>query len=255
MTENKKMSLAVLIIVVLILGSLAITFFIMKENERQQRIMVEQTLEETLRAKEQTIKELNEMTQLKDEVELKAEELKKEAEKLSQDLENEKKERQLVLTKVEEREKKVKELSIALEENKTEIEELMEAIASFKSQNEELTSQLSQIKLAKLTLEDKILTGGSMAGAVVELEKIIVKKSDENIKGKVLVVNKEFNFVILDLGWGSGVEAGTILDVKRGTELLGKVEVENVYDDMSSAVILSQWQKGTIQENDIVELP
>lgn len=254
MAENKKMSLTALIIVVLILGSLAITFFIMKENERQQRIMVEQTLEETLQAKEQTLKELNEMTRLKDEVELKAEELKKEAEKLSQDLESEKKEKQLVLTKVEEREKKIKELSVALEENKTELEELMESIASFKNQNEELTSQLSQIKLAKRTLEDRILSGGSGAGTV-ELEKIVVKKNDENIKGKVLVVNKEFNFVILDLGRGSNVEAGTILDVKRGTELLGKVEVENVYDDMSSAVILSQWQKGPIQENDIVELP
>lgn len=254
MSDNKKMSLVALIVLVVLLGSLAITFFIMKENERQQRIMVEQTLEETLKAKEQTVAELKEMTQLKEEIELKAQELKKDAEKLAQDLENEKKERQIALTKVEEREKEIKDLSVALEENKSELEELMKSVETFKRENEELNSQLSQIKIAKQSLEEKILSGISATGAV-ELEKIVVKKSDENIKGRVLVVNDEFNFVILDLGRASGVEAGTILDVKRDSNLLAKVEVENVYDDMSSAIILSQWQKGPIQENDIVELP
>ncbi len=251
MAETTKIPLVILIILVLVTTSLAVTFFIMKEQEKQQRVLIEQTLDETLKVKEQTLKDLREMTRLKTDAELKIDQLKEEAKRLSQDLERQKKEAQAALAKLKDGENKVRKLSTALKEQETKVESLMQTRKSLKSQNEELNIQLSQIRLAKQALENKILIGESGA---VQLEKIVVRGITQEIEGKVLVVNDEFNFVVLDLGEDSGVEPGTILTITRDGAVLGKVEVENVYEDMSSAIILPQWQKGPFMEDDNVEI-
>ncbi len=251
MAETTKIPLVILIILVLVSASLAITFFIMKEQEKQQRVLIEQTLDETLKAKEQTLKDLKEMARLKTDAELKTDQLKEEAKRLSQDLEKQKKEAQAALAKLKDNEGKVKKISAALEKQKAKIENLMQTTKSLKSQNEELNIQLSQIRLAKQALENKILMGESGG---IQLEKIVVRGAIQEIEGRILVVNDEFNFVVLDLGEDSGIEPGTILTVTREGAVLGKVEVENVYEDMSSAIILPQWQKGSFMEDDNVEI-
>jgi len=251
MAETTKIPLVILIVLTLVSASLAITFFIMKEQEKQQRVLIEQTLDETLKAKEQTLKDLKEMTRLKTDAELKTDQLKEEAKRLSQDLEKQKKEARAALAKLKDGMSKIEKLSTALEEQKTKMENLMQATKSLESQNKELGVQLFQIRLAKQALENKILMGESGA---VQLEKIVVRRATQEIEGRILVVNDEFNFVVLDLGEDSGIEAGTILTVTREGAVLGKVEVENVYEDMSSAIILPQWQKGSFMEDDNVEI-
>lgn len=70
------------------------------------------------------------------------------------------------------------------------------------------------------------------------------------IRGKVLAVRPEVNLVMLSVGSDDGVKKGYRFTVYRGEQYVGKVEVEKVFSDMSSARILTDWTKGPIKEND-----
>jgi len=55
------------------------------------------------------------------------------------------------------------------------------------------------------------------------------------LEGKVLVVNKDYDFVVVNLGGKDGVRAGQIFSVYHGTKYLGDVKVEKVHDSMAAA--------------------
>jgi hypothetical protein len=95
----------------------------------------------------------------------------------------------------------------------------------------------------------------------VELGTVVVKSGQEQTQqvqqesqGRILVVNREFDFVMINLGSNNGIENGTIFGVYRQERLIAKVEAERVYEDMCSAVILSEDKKGNIQEDDKVKM-
>ena len=57
------------------------------------------------------------------------------------------------------------------------------------------------------------------------------------VSGKVISVNDENNFVILDLGENSGIKLGDSLSVYRGSEYIAGLEVIQVRQDISAADI------------------
>ena len=75
------------------------------------------------------------------------------------------------------------------------------------------------------------------------------------IDGTVLAVNEEHNFVIIDMGKQDGIRKNMVLMVYRERKLLGKVEVEEVFEDMSSCVILPWFEKVDVKINDGVLAP
>jgi hypothetical protein len=62
------------------------------------------------------------------------------------------------------------------------------------------------------------------------------------IKATILAVRTEVNLVMLSAGARDGVRRGYRFTVFRGEKWIGKVEVETVFDDMSSARLLKTWQ-------------
>jgi hypothetical protein len=72
------------------------------------------------------------------------------------------------------------------------------------------------------------------------------------LKGKVLVSDPKWNFVILDVGENQGVlEYGEML-VNRNGKLVGKVVVRNVQKDRSVANVMPGWDIGEVMEGDQV---
>jgi chromosome segregation ATPase len=94
----------------------------------------------------------------------------------------------------------------------------------------------------------------------VELPPIVVNSSgavnnnpgtiNPGINGKVVSINPENNFVIVDLGEKSGVNVGDSLSVYRDSKYIGKLEVIQVRKDISAADIKDQWAK--IQVGDVI---
>lgn len=72
------------------------------------------------------------------------------------------------------------------------------------------------------------------------------------LKGKVLVSDPKWNFVILDVGENQGMlEYGEML-VNRNGKLVGKVVVRTVQKDRSVANVMPGWDIGEVMEGDQV---
>jgi DNA repair exonuclease SbcCD ATPase subunit len=73
-----------------------------------------------------------------------------------------------------------------------------------------------------------------------------------SLKGKVLVADPKWNFVVLDVGEDQGVlERGELL-VNRNGRLVAKVVVRSVQKDRSIANVMPGWELGGVMEGDLV---
>lgn len=72
------------------------------------------------------------------------------------------------------------------------------------------------------------------------------------VKGKVLVVDPKWDFVILDVGAKNNVPQNGILLVSRKGTLVAKLRVASVEDNRSVANVLPGWKLGEIVEGDEV---
>jgi hypothetical protein len=74
--------------------------------------------------------------------------------------------------------------------------------------------------------------------------------SDPGFSGKVVSLNEENNFIIVDIGESQGIQLGDNLSVYRDSKYIARLEVIQVRQDISAADIKDQWSK--IQVGDIV---
>ena len=73
-----------------------------------------------------------------------------------------------------------------------------------------------------------------------------------SLKGKVLVADPKWNFVVLNVGEDQGVlERGELL-VNRNGRLVAKVVVRSVQKDRCIANVLPGWELGEVMEGDLV---
>ena len=73
-----------------------------------------------------------------------------------------------------------------------------------------------------------------------------------SLKGKVLVTDPKWNFVVLNVGEDNGVlKYGEFL-VNRNGKLVAKVRVSSVEKDRSVANVVPGWQLGELMEGDLV---
>jgi len=72
------------------------------------------------------------------------------------------------------------------------------------------------------------------------------------VEGKVLVVNKDYNFVVINLGSKDGIKIGDVFTLYHGNSILTDVKVEKVHDAMAAAGIASLNIKEQIAEGDKV---
>lgn len=69
-------------------------------------------------------------------------------------------------------------------------------------------------------------------------------------EGKILVVNKEYNFAVINLGSKDGVKTGNVFSIYHNNKNIGEVRVEKVHDSMSAADFVSSKMKEQIAEGD-----
>jgi uncharacterized protein YhaN len=72
------------------------------------------------------------------------------------------------------------------------------------------------------------------------------------LKGKVLVVDPKYDFVVLNIGDDQGAKPRGEMLVDRDGKLLGKVRISSVQKDSCVASILPNWKRGEIMEGDEV---
>lgn len=169
------------------------------------------------------------------------------------------------------------------EELKTEAKSLREALQQHDQVKEqlrqELTRQLTQSQERIKTLETKLaeemgrgkefqdlstqlqnkiqqmetqMTSAPTAAEPdqVNLETIVVRP--EEGEGKVLTVDGENEFVIVDLGERDGIASGDIMSIFRDNQYLGDVKVNRVQSEMSAADFIPPLSAKQVSKNDRV---
>lgn len=114
-----------------------------------------------------------------------------------------------------------------------------------------LNEQIARSEEQMRDMADKV---NALEKTVDELETglDIGKTVPKGLTGRILAVNPYWNFVVLDIGKGSGLISNTDMLVHRNDKLIGKVHVSAVKDDMSIAEIVNDWEQSPIREGDNV---
>jgi septal ring factor EnvC (AmiA/AmiB activator) len=168
---------------------------------------------------------------------------------------------------VESRQEEIDRLVKDLEQLRNERKGLNDQVARLQTDQSQLQQQVETLETAKSELETKVLELSDHP--TVELDKVVVSgESSETSgagatampvsyaggtsQGQVVVVNREYDFIVMNLGKNHGLSIGQEFQVVQGSEVLGKVKVEKVYDELSAAAILPGSKKDRIREGDSV---
>lgn len=71
---------------------------------------------------------------------------------------------------------------------------------------------------------------------------------------QVLSVNRQFNFVVVNMGFRHRLKVGDILHVEEKGKLVGRIQVEKLYENFSACKIIEETQPTQIKEGDFVRL-
>lgn len=126
-------------------------------------------------------------------------------------------------------------------------EEIVNIRKSFKG----LEDQLAEDKVLIIGLQKKVRNLNNQLAIYIGDESYRVRLPAA-LRGKVLVMDPKWNFVVLNVGEDQGVlEQGELL-VNRNGKLVAKVKVRSVQKDRCIANILPGWQLGDVLEGDMV---
>ncbi len=203
-------------LVVLLIAS--ITFYFLKEKEKKLRIATQDQLTQTIEEKKSVENKLTEIVLVKEQVE--------------GELVSEKEKSSTLKKELDDKEQHIK----------TTLDRLEREIMARKKVEAQLMIALKE----KENLEAKV------RNPTIELEKIVIKPGSVTT-GKVIMVNKDYAFVVVNLGSTHNIKVGDILSVYRNDEFIGKVQIEKAEEKMSAASILSDWQNVEFKENDVVK--
>jgi len=247
MSKTFKIVLVLLVVASIASAGLAVFAFIGKEREYTKRVLLEDKLAATLKDKRRLEKEIDSNKKAKEEAETKMTELQEKIDDFSEKIENEKDKAKAATKDLTAKKKEVDELKDELEKERKEKLSISKKLEGLEFDYEKAKASLTRLKSEKKKLQDKI---SDLKESSVDLDKIVVSPSPasalsatkesvkELLRGTVLVVNKEYSFVVTDLGQDNGIENGMKFEVRDGTELLGVAEINKVYDTMSSATVL-----------------
>lgn len=143
-----------------------------------------------------------------------------------------------------------------IEDQKNKIAELTEEKDRLSQKIDEQTSQIGKLKDEKQDMETKMAADKRH---IKDLEKHIDElmhpdKMPKGIQGQVLVVNSNYNFVVIDIPPGSRLYKGLELIVQREANFVGKVRVTDVRLDENFAVgdILTDLLQMPVQVGDFI---
>ena len=104
--------------------------------------------------------------------------------------------------------------------------------------------------------EEKLLMSRTIARLQNQIAEIVgsnyVVTLPATLKGRILVVDPKWDFVVLNIGDDQGVKEDGELLVSREGKLVAKVIVRSIQKDRCIANIVPGWKLGEVIEGDVV---
>lgn len=237
------------------------------QQERGKLQAKERELQYTLAENQQFQKQLEEVQQAKARVDSELSDVRTRLTESTAELAKVTEQREELARSVEDRQQEITRLTKDLEQSRSEVQQATTQVTSLQSEREAMSQRLAELERAKNELESKVL---EMSGQpTIELDKVLVGGGGgsaaalpsasplatvEEGKGKIMIIDREYDFVIISLGKRDGVVANQEFQVVRGDEMLGRIKIEQVHDELSAAAILPDSRKDDIREGDLVRV-
>ena len=265
MPDRAKSSILIFIILILVSLSLAGAGFYLLQKEKMKNFSLQEELD-SLRIKQNAAEtKLEEYRKTISQLEARLKEAQVNIDSLTGTLEQESKEKQ-------EAQDQVQQLKTDLEQQKGLRANLETKLLQAQKDADKTQAQLKDIESKKVKLEARLkeLEGQIQQAQAqpesqeqgVELGTIVVgsegsgaaaqQKAVTSLEGKVLVVNKDYNFVVINLGSKDGVNAEDLFVIYHGNKYIGDIKVEKIHESMSAADFMSAAIKDTVSEGDRV---
>lgn len=261
MSKTFKIVLVLLVVASAVSASFAVFTFIAKEREYVRRLLLEDKLAATLKDKMRVEKELDAAKKEKEEIEKKILEIESSKNTLTSQIELVKQKSETISADLSAKEEEVERLKTDLENEKKEKLNISRKLEDLQFEYERAERNISKLENEKTMLEKKL---ADLKERSVNLDTIVVSPSAgstsaevsastrEPLMGRVLVVNREYSFVVTDLGEDDGVEKGMRFEVRDGTEFLGNAEIDKIYDTMSSATVLPSGKISSMKKGNLI---
>ena len=172
----------------------------------------------------------------------------------------------------------IQDVEANLDEANSNLAQAKQAQKEAEAATEKANSSVDPLKEEIAGLEDDI---ASMQDTIAEKEELIADNTDivtalekqvedlgaelqiiseqerggnplKGLAGKVIEVNDEWNFIVIDLGAEDRLVESAEALVHRADQLLGKVRISQVDETMAVADVLLDWRKGSIQVGDSI---
>lgn len=155
---------------------------------------------------------------------------------------------------------KIVDLNDTIEKKNVELVEANGRIVQLEQDKNGLQLQIDDLNNQLLKAEDEMR---DLQDKIATLEKVIkdyeakegtpgTARIPVGTMGRVLVVNPDWNFVVLDIGSEQGLVPNAEMLVHRKDQLIGKVRISTVEKTLAIAEILRDWTTQPINEGDYV---
>jgi predicted nucleic acid-binding Zn-ribbon protein len=120
-------------------------------------------------------------------------------------------------------------------------------------QIDDLNNQIVSIEDELRDSQDKVL---ALEQTVNQLETELgygkTRVLPKGLTGRILFVNKDWNFVVIDLGSDDGLVPNAEMLIHRKDELVGKVTISGISRKMAIAELQPEWAQSSVKEGDFV---
>jgi len=264
MNMKLKVSKPILVLGVLIIISLSLAgsgfYLFQKEQMKSSKLQVQ--LEE-VKAKQRIAESKYEQSRKAvDELQAKLDDAGSQVQSLNTQLQEQK----------SAQEEKINQLTQELEAQKKLRADLEVVLKQGDEELNKTKANLNRIQAEKEALEERMKELG-MPFPGVELGRIVVSPESAEVtvegapaaaqpaaevpagagkEGKVLVVNRDYNFAVINLGSKDGLNIGDVFSVFHQDNYIGDVKVEKLHDSMAAAGFVSAETKDKVSEGDKV---
>jgi uncharacterized coiled-coil protein SlyX len=139
-----------------------------------------------------------------------------------------------------------------LEKMQAQLKELGDKKAELEQRLNDLEAKPDQAQGSKGVELGKIVVNPESQANVAAKALGVAETGPLGLEGKVLVINKDYNFVVINLGIADGVKLGDIFAVYNNNKPIGDVKIEKVHDTMAAAGFISLETKHKVREGDKV---
>lgn len=262
-----KAPVLILGILILVSLSLVVVSYTLLQKEKTNNLALQDQLEDMGMKQRISEAKLEESKKMISGLEQKLQEAQGRIDGLTSDLNQEKNSRQDSLLQIDQLkaeldkqkalssdlDNKLNQAREELKKAQTKLNELVSKKAELETKIKDLEEQAKKVELGTIVVD----SGASSDMPATQMNMPDAKEAQAaplgvQLEGKILVLNKEYNFVVINLGSKDGIKIGDLFSVYHENQYLGDVTIGKIHDAMASGDFDSQEIKNKVREGDKV---